>query len=131
MDYFYLAITCYLERQVISRTFSGLLCRRERSDVGISSRSSLLGRERCGTSLGRSNYGSSSANNIIGADVIIPTSVKLAGINIKLDRDIFIHLNIKLLNTILTKNIKYHVTRILSRNLHHIFLSHPRVTSTL
>jgi len=43
-------------------------------------------------------------------------------INIKGHSDILIHLNVKLLDTILTENTEHASARILTRNLYHIFL---------
>ena len=121
----------FLEGQIVGRTFSRLLCRRERSNIGICCRSRLLRSKGSSTSLGSYSNGSSTTNNIIGADFVEPTSIILVGINIELDGNIFVHLNVKLLNTVFAKDAEQTLARILSRNFDNILLRHPRVTRAL
>lgn len=118
-----------LERQVISCTLSSrLLCRGEwcRGCIRSGRCCCLLRRERCSGGYGACHL---TADNVVGTNIVEPTSVVFTGINIKLNRDFLARLNIKLLDTILAKDVEQHLSGILTRNLNHVFLSHPWVTS--
>ena len=52
-------------------------------------------------------------------------------VNIKLDGDVLTHLDVKLFNTILTKNTEKTFFRILAWYFNDIILRHPCVTCTL
>ena len=53
------------------------------------------------------------------------------GINIKGDGHVFVHLNVKLLDTVFTEETEDTLTGILTGHLDDIFLRHPRVTCTV
>ena len=93
-----------LERQVICRTFSSrLLSRRERG-CGISTTHRLLWREWRGywSTCYRRNY--STSLNVIGTNLVKPTAIIFVCINIKLYGDVFTHLDVELLDTVLAEN---------------------------
>ena len=69
-------------------------------------------------------------NDVVGADIVEPTTIIFAGIDIELDGDILAILNIELLDAVFTKDIKQTTSGILARDLNHIFLRHPRVATT-
>ena len=71
-----------------------------------------------------------SADYIVCTNIVEPTTIILSCINIELNCEIFSLLDIELLNTVLTKNIKETTFRILTRNFKNIFLSHPLITCT-
>jgi len=64
------------------------------------------GGDTCDSSLGR--------HHAVSANVIKPASLIFMGINVKRHGVVLIHLNIKLLQSVLTKNGEHHVTHILS-----------------
>ena len=120
-----------LERQVICRTFSSrLLSRRERG-CGISTTHRLLWREWRGywSTCYRRNGGTSLY--VIGADIVEPAALVFASIDIELNGDVLAHLDIELLDAVLTEDVEYHFARVLARYFDDIFLSHPRITCTL
>lgn len=52
------------------------------------------------------------------------------GVDIELDSHVLVHLEVKLLDAIFAKDAEDAALGILSRNLNHIILRHPRVAST-
>ncbi len=116
-----------LEGQIVCTTLTcRFLCRRERRCCIL--RSSLRGEGRtCSRSC---THGSPSGSNdttlyIVSANVIIPTTIELTGINIERNGYVLAHLNVKLFNTVLAKDIEDHLLRILTGDFHHILLCHP------
>ena len=53
------------------------------------------------------------------------------GIYVKLYRHVFVQLNVKLLDAVFTKHTEHTLAGVLSGNLDHIVLRHPRVTCAL
>ena len=53
------------------------------------------------------------------------------GIYVKLYRQVFVQLNVKLLDTVFTKHTEHTLARKLPGNFNHIVLRHPRVTCAL
>ena len=53
------------------------------------------------------------------------------GIYVKLYRQVFVQLNVKLLDAVLTKHTEHTLARELSRDFYYIVLRHPRVTRAL
>ena len=121
------------ERQVIRAALCcGLLRRGEGSCCGILLRREgscghilLRGERSClGNTCRSCRYGLG-GRDIVGTDVIIPSSIILTCIDVKLYVQVLSNLNVKLLDAFLTENIKDTSFRISTRNLEDIFLSHP------
>lgn len=53
------------------------------------------------------------------------------GIYVKLYCQVFVQLNVKLLDTVFTKHTEHTLAGELSRDFYHIILRHPRVTCAL
>lgn len=83
-----------------------------------------MGRERSGFHRGTCHRsgGYCATNDIIGTDIVKPTAIILVGIDVKANGNVLTHLNIKLLDTVLTKDTEQTLTRILARNLNNIVL---------
>ena len=84
-------------------------------------RSSSLLSIRSGT-LSWSGHRRSATYYIVCTNIIKPTTIKLMCIYIELNCQIFTHLNIELLDTVLTKHTEHTFARGLSRNLNNIIL---------
>ena len=112
----------FLERQVIGRTFScGLLSWREWR-CGISTAHRLLWRERRGlgsTSNGR-HY--STTLNVEGTNLVEPTTIILMSIDIERYGDVLTHLDVELLDTVLTENAEHTFLGILTWYFDNILL---------
>ena len=115
-----------LERQVVSTIFHRcLVCRWEGS---LSLWGSSLYRS---ATHWRSSNGSHATLYVESSDLVEPTSIIFMSIYIERYRQFFTHLNIKLFDTILTKETKHTLSGILSGHLNYILLRHPGVTCTL
>ncbi len=144
------------EGQIIGSTFlCTLLCRRERGRLRSYSRCCATscrrergclrssrsytgswgkGRGTCvntgnGSGLGN-GLGGLATEHVESIDAVIPASLVLLGIDIKLDGDFLARLNIEHLDTFLAENTEHHATRILSGNFQNIFLVHPGIART-
>ena len=114
-----------LEWQIVSATLrSRFRCWREWCSIRLS-----LNRWE-GRSSGISHWGYLTANHVVSTDIIKPTAIILAGIDIELDRDILTILNIELFDAVFTKDIEDTTSGILARNFNHILLRHPWVATT-
>jgi len=126
-----------LEWQIIGTALtSRFLCRREGSRGGIL----LRGEGSCHGSTGHRGSGcwgnsrlldSLTAHDVESTNLIEPTPIVLMGINVERNRQLLIRLDIKLLDTVFTKNTEDALARICTRNLNHIFLRHPRIACAL
>ena len=119
-----------LEGQVVGTATVScrLLCRGERSGC---LRNCGLGRERSSIDWCSSHRRNLTSNNIVRTNIVVPTAVELAGIDVKLYGDVLIQLDIELLDAVLTEDVKHHLTRELSRYLNNIFLCHPGIARTI
>ena len=120
-----------LERQIVSTALARyrFLCRWERISGGPCWWEG--GCHRSARSANRSTcYGHLSAHNVVGTNLVKPTSIVLVSINIERDGHVFVHLNVKLLDAVFTENAEDALTGILSGHLDDIFLRHPRITRT-
>jgi len=127
----------HLERQVVGGSLAGrLLCCWERCCGIICNR--LLrgegtGRGRCGACDGGSGGDGLShlaTDDVEGTDVVEPTALILVRVNVELHGDIFTSLDVELLDAIFSKDAEDHAARVLSGNLNHVVLTHPRVAGT-
>lgn len=105
------------------------------------------GRERCGSSLGRSSlrrersclgsdrssrYGRYlTTNNIVRANIVKPAAIELMGIDVELHGQVLIHLDIELLDAVLAEETEHATLGVLSRNFNDIVLRHPGVACTV
>ena len=71
-----------------------------------------------------------SMNDIECADIVEPSSIVFTCINVELNCNLFTGLYVKLLNTVFAKDVKYHLSWVLSRYFNYILLSHPWITCT-
>ena len=114
----------HLERQIVGTTLARrFLCRREGRGGSIGCR--WEGRGSWSDTSHRGNTGywrHLTAHDIIGTDLVEPTSIVLVGINVKLNRDIFAILNVKLLDAVLAENTEDTLTGILTWHLDDILL---------
>ena len=120
---------CVLEGEVVGSTFarSGLLSRRE--GCGGSLRSSVLSRcEWCGSGNSASHL---TTNDVIGTNIVIPTSVELACIDVELYGDLLAGLNVELFDAVFTEDVEHHLAGVLTWYLNDIFLCHPCVSCTV
>ncbi len=70
--------------------------------------------------------------DVVTAHLVIPASVILVCVNIKLHRDVlFTLLQVKLLDAVLAEDGEEHAGGVLGWHLQHIFLFHPCVTRAL
>ena len=101
-----------LEWQIVGRAFCGwLLCWWE------GSRSTASGRERACLRRADTGLRNLSAHDVVGTDIVKPTTLIFAGVDIELNGQIFTILNIELLDAVLTKEVEDTTFGILAWNL--------------
>ena len=130
-------MNAYLEGQIVSSALTGRLLDGREGGFGCCCR--LLWRERstgCRSTASNScgggyTLGHLSANDVVGTDVIIPSSVKFAGINVKLYCDFLSRLDIELLDSFFAKDVEHHLTGEVTWHFNDVFLYHPRISCTL
>ena len=69
-------------------------------------------------------------NYIISSNIIEPTSLVFARINVELNCQFVSILNIELFDTILTKNVKHTTLWVLTWYFKNILLGHPSISRT-
>ena len=96
--------------------------------TGIFSRS-------CGSGSGSgstcNSNSSTTAYHVVSSYLIKPTTIIFVSINIKLYRQFLTILNIKLLDTVFTKESEHTLSWKLSGHFNHILLRHPCISCTL
>ena len=111
-----------LEWQIVGRAFCGwLLCWWE------GSRSTASGRERACLRRADTGLRNLSAHDVVGTDIVKPTAIIFAGIDVELDGQIISLLDVELLDAVFAEHIKQTTLRILAWHLEHILLSHPLI----
>ena len=80
----------------------------------------------------RSDHGRHlTADNVVSADLVEPTTIVLMGVDVELDGEILTILDVELLDTVLSEETEHTLAGILSGHLDDILLRHPRVASTV
>ena len=116
------------EGQIVGCTFAGrLLCGREGSRCTTTLWSSILLRSGCKRSGLWNRLSHLAANDVVGTNVVEPTSLPLTCVNVELNGDFFARLYVKLLDAILSKDVEDHPAGILSWYFDYILLRHPGV----
>ena len=110
-----------LEGQVVCGLSLTGRCGRERSGILRGEWSSLRSGG-IGVNYGGCGYRSGTTGNIIGTDIIEPTSVELVGIDIERYGQVIAHLNVKLFDAVFAKHAEDTLARILTRNFDDIVL---------
>ena len=119
-----------LEGQIVGSTFTGRLLSGREGGCGslCITAHGLLGRKGsgCGDAASLRHL---TAHDVVGTDLVEPTSVVFMCINIELNGNLFTGLNIELLDAILAEDTEEHLTWVLAWNFNNVFLAHPRVAS--